>query len=219
MLVKSFTWSFSALTTYENCPKKYFHLYVEKDFKERESEAMSDGKAIHAAFFKRVINGTEFPLPMRNFEKLAIKLENAPGEKHGEMKIAINRKFEPVTYFAGDVWCRAVVDLLIVKGGQAVIIDYKTGKRRDEWTQLKMSTGVLSRWMPEIDEFKLTFVWTRDMQMTAPISVRKADLKGVWADLLPRVHKMEESRATTNFPARKNPLCTWCPVSTCPHHP
>ena len=28
------TWSYSAATTYEECPKKYYHLYVVKDIKQ-----------------------------------------------------------------------------------------------------------------------------------------------------------------------------------------
>lgn len=217
--MKPFTWSYSALTTYELCPKKYYHLYIAKDVKDEETEAMADGKSIHEAFKKRVIDGVSFPLPMRNFEALGAKLAGAKGEKHGEMKIAINRNFEPVTYFASDVWCRAIVDLLVVNGASAVIVDYKTGKRRDEWTQLKMSAGVLSRWMPEIESFSLTFIWTRDMQMTSPIVLEKKAFKGVWADLLPRVHNMEEARKTTTFPAKPNYLCRYCPVRACPEHP
>ena len=38
--MKPITWSYSNLSLFQQCPKKYYHLRVAKDFKEPESEAM-----------------------------------------------------------------------------------------------------------------------------------------------------------------------------------
>lgn len=214
--MKSFAWSYSALTTYELCPKKYYHLYVAKDIKDLDSSWAADGKFIHDAMKKRVVEKKPLPLQIRNFEKIASSFASVPGEMHGEMQLAINRKFEPVGYFAPDVWCRTIIDLTIVQGNVAIVVDWKTGKVKDEPTQMALCAAVLSRWMPEVTLFKTIFVWLQAGEMT-PKRYTTDDFTGVWNNLLPRVTAIEEARKITNFPASPNKLCGWCPVTTCPH--
>lgn len=223
--MKSFAWSYSALTTYELCPKKYFHLYVAKDVKDADSSFSADGKIIHDAMKSRVIDGKTLPLNLRYLEPTAAKFANAPGEKHGEMKLAINRQYEPVDYFANDVFVRVVIDLAIIqdKGtgkpgtGTALVVDWKTGKVKDDPTQMALTAAVLSRWMPEIGLFKTLFVWLAHKNIT-PHNYTISKFTSVWNDLLPRVAKIEEARKTTTFPAKEGPLCGWCPVKSCPHY-
>lgn len=209
-------WSFSVLSTYELCPKKYYHLKVAKDVKDSDSAYAGEGKDIHNAMHDRVINGVPLPLPIRHFEKWAERFASTEGEKHGEMKLCLNNKFEPVDWFADDAWVRAIVDLLIVKGDTAIIVDWKTGKKRVDWTQLRLTAAILSRLMPEINNFKLVFVWLKQSDISSE-AISKEDMREVWNDLLPRVKKIEEAKKITNFPAQDGPLCRFCPVHQCPH--
>lgn len=210
-------WSFSVLSTYEQCPKKYYHLKVARDAKDDDSSFASEGKEVHDAMYKRVIKGVPLPLPIRHYEKWAAAFEKRKGEKHGEMKLCLNNKFEPVDWFARNAWVRAVVDLLIVKDNRAIIVDWKTGKVRLDWTQLKLTAAILSRLMPEIDRFDLFFVWLREDKLHGE-SMGKNDMKKVWNELLPRVKKIEDAKKTTTFPANPTGLCRYCPVSQCPHY-
>jgi PD-(D/E)XK nuclease superfamily protein len=215
-MAKPFAWSFSALTRYENCPKQYFHLNVAKDFKDEDSEWAADGKIIHDGLYGRVVKGKPLPLPIRHMEPMAAKFANAEGEKHGEMKLALNRKFEPVDFFAPDVWVRSVVDLLIIRENKGIIVDWKTGKVKDDFTQLMLTAGVLSRYMPELDIFEMVYVWTKSREVTRK-NITLSRLTEMWNGLLPRVGKIEDSIRTTTFPARESGLCRYCPVRTCPH--
>lgn len=210
-------WSFSALSTYEQCPKKFYHLKVAKDVRDSDSSFSVEGKEVHDAMYQRVIKGVPLPLPIRHYEKFAAKFAESKGEKHGEMKLCLNNKFEPVDWFAKDAWVRAVVDLLIIRGNVAIIVDWKTGKVRLDWTQLKLTAAVLSRLMPEITDFKLVFVWLRESKLSSDV-INKDDLKTVWSDLLPRVKAIEVAKQTTEFPAKESGLCRFCPVSGCPHN-
>ena len=209
-------WSFSVLSTFETCRKKYYHLKVIKDTKDGDSDAARDGKAVHTAMYNRVIKGLPLPIPMRQYEKLAARFADAKGEKHGEMKMCLNPAFEPVDWFADDAWVRAIVDLLIVNGDTAIITDWKTGKVKLDWTQLKLAACILSRLMPEIKTFKLVFVWLRSSKISSE-SISHDELKNVWMELLPRVKEIEIAKQTTDFPASESGLCGWCPVTSCPH--
>ncbi len=213
---KPFAWSFSALTRYENCPKQYYHLNVAKDFKEEDSDFAADGKVIHDGMYACLPKGKPLPLPIRHMESLAKPFADAEGEKHGEMKLALNRKFEPVDFFAPDVWVRAVVDLLIVRNTEAIVIDWKTGKVKDDFTQLRLTAAILSRYMPEVDFFKLVYVWVKHKEITKKTATLSMHTL-LWNELLPRVSKIESAIRETTFPARPSGLCRWCPVRTCPH--
>lgn len=220
--MKPFTWSYSALTTFELCPKKYFHLYVaEKGSPERvkdsDSSFSADGKIAHEALKSRVVDGKPLPLPMRHFEKLAKPFADAVGEKHGEMKLALTREFQPCDYFAPDVWVRVVIDLAIVRDKMGIVVDWKTGKVKDDFTQMGLNTAVLSRWMPELESFRTAFVWLQAGKVS-PRNYTLPQLTAVWNDLLPRVAKMEHARKITEFPAKQNGLCGYCPVTSCPFY-
>jgi hypothetical protein len=216
-VAKAFAWSFSALTRHENCPKQYFHLNVAKDFKDEDSDWAADGKIVHDGLYKRVVKGVALPLPLRPLEPLAAKFAAAEGEKHGEMKMALNRKFEPVDFFAPDAWVRSVIDLLIIRENKAIIVDWKTGKVKDDFTQLMLTAGVLSRYMPELEHFTLVYVWLKSREVTKKMTTL-SKLASMWNELLPRVSKIEDSIRTTTFPARPSGLCKWCPVRSCPHY-
>ena len=42
-------WSFSKIKAFEQCPKKFYHLKIAKDYSEPETEAMYYGTAFHEA--------------------------------------------------------------------------------------------------------------------------------------------------------------------------
>lgn len=218
-MAKPFAWSYSALTRYENCPKQYFHINVKKDIKDEygDSEAGAEGNAIHAALFKRVTKGHPLPLPLRHYESLAARFASAPGDKHGELKLALNRDFEPTDFFASDVYLRAIIDLAIVRDKHAIVVDWKAGKIKDDFTQLAMSAAVLGQYMPELETFDIAFVWLKHKNISRK-SYTKHDLKAIWADLIPRAQRVELALKTTDFPAKKSGLCRgYCPVKQCPN--
>jgi hypothetical protein len=210
-------WSYSVLSMFEQCRKKFYHLKVAKDARDSDSSFAGEGKEVHDAMFKRVIKGVPLPLPIRHYEKFAARFADAEGEKHGEMKLCLNSGFQPVDWFAKDAWVRAIVDLLIVRGDTVIIVDWKTGKVRIDWTQLELTAAIVSRLMPEIKHFQLVFVWLREGKINTK-KLEKGQMREVWSDLLPRVKAIEVAKKTTDFPATESGLCRYCPVSQCPHY-
>jgi len=213
--MKEFAWSFSALTRFEQCPKQYYHISVAKDVKDEGNEHTVAGQEVHAALFNRVVKGKPLPLNYRYLEKTAVRFVGLPGETSGELKFAMARNFGATEYFAKDTFVRVVVDLLNVRGSQAIVVDYKTGKPQPGFTQLELTAAVLSSHLPEIETFKLAYVWLKDRTITST-TLHKSGIVGVWNNLLPRVAKIEEALKTGNFPLKKSGLCKYCPVTSCP---
>jgi len=218
-MAKRLAWSFSAISVWKTCKKKFYRLRVLKDVKDGDSEAAADGKYIHNALFEFVLHNVELPIKLRYMAKtaMAYRLRGKQcDDMQGELKLCLNDKLEPVDWFANDAWVRAVVDLLLVKGKTAIMIDWKTGKRKPEFDQLELSAALLSRYMPEIEEFHLVFEWLRDGQRDS-VTLNKKDLKQVWLKFFPIITEIEEAEANTEFPATQSGLCGWCPVTDCPH--
>ena len=102
----------------------------------------------------------------------------------------------------------------------AVVLDYKTGKITDDFTQLRLAGVLLMLHTPEIQTVDLAYLWTKDKKLTKyerPLT--RDDIKSVVLELMPRLKKYEKAHRTENFPARPGFLCKkYCPVVGCPYH-
>jgi Protein of unknown function (DUF2800). len=59
-------WSYSSIKTFDQCPKKYYHLKVAKDVKDIPGEAALYGTAVHEAAEHFVKDGTPIPEKLRS---------------------------------------------------------------------------------------------------------------------------------------------------------
>ena len=62
-----FTWSYSSLKQYQNCPRQYHEIKVLKNYTIKETEQMRYGTEVHKALEEYVRDGT--PL-LKNYDKL-----------------------------------------------------------------------------------------------------------------------------------------------------
>lgn len=211
-------WSYSRLNNFEMCPKKFWHLSVRKDIKEAEGEAIRYGKLVHKALELRVGKGKALPLNLQHLEKYAEVLASSTGEKLTEQQLAIDNKFNPSDWFSKTTWCRAVIDLAILKGNSGMVFDYKTGRIKDDFTQLRLAGALMFLHKPELETLKLCYLWTKEKKITNE-TMKRSEVKAVIIELMPRLKKYETAHRTEAFPARPGYLCKkYCPVTTCPYH-
>jgi|2_EtaG_2_1085320.scaffolds.fasta_scaffold05007_2 hypothetical protein len=213
-------WSYSALTNFENCPKNYYLMRVEKAFPQEESEVLVSGKEIHMYLDKRMSKKQPLPLHLRHLEDICLTFEAKKSEVSTEVQIAINRDFKQVGYFADDVWGRVVIDLALIKLPSGVVIDWKTGSRiTDDFTQLEVASVVLMLMEIGLEKVNYGYVYTQ-LGRTVSGSILRQESDRVWSELLPRIERFESAFNTGEFPARPSWLCrASCPVRSCPHHP
>ena len=210
-------WSWSALESFETCPKRHWHLRVKKDYKEGPSEALDYGSMVHKAIERFIKKGTKLPLDIRHLEKMVLPFKEAPGEKICEQKLALNEDFELTGWFDGDVWVRTVIDLAVVGDHVATLVDWKTGKQKSDEGQLDLCAAVMFSALPEVNTIHSGYGWTTTRKFTKS-TVEREELPKIWNRLLPRVKRFQLAYVTTEFPARPSGLCRkWCPVSSCPH--
>ena len=63
-------WSYSSISTFKQCPKKYYHLKVARDVKDVGSSAMLYGNELHSAAEEYIRDGNSLPDKFNFIQKL-----------------------------------------------------------------------------------------------------------------------------------------------------
>ena len=219
-------WSYSSITLYDQCPKKYYHLRVAKDIKEPESEAMNYGKDLHLAAEEHIRDGKPLPAKYAYIQEMLDKLKEIPGEKLCENKLAVkltaDNRLIPCEFFDKDVWYRGIADLIILdrENQEARIIDYKTGKsaKYADTKQLKLLAATVFTHYPEIMVIKagLLFVVSKEFIKEEYTTHHRL---AYFEHFKPLVNQLESSISNNVWNPKRNFTCRkWCPVTTCPHN-
>jgi ATP-dependent exoDNAse (exonuclease V) beta subunit len=125
-----FTWSYSSLKEYENCPKKYHEIRVLKNYEFIDTPQTIYGKEVHEALELYVRDGKELAKNYQRFKKVVDTLIAIPGTKYPEYKMALDKDLKPCDFDDEKRWVRGIADLVIIDGKDAYVIDYKTGSNK-----------------------------------------------------------------------------------------
>ena len=216
-------WSYSALQLFETCPRKFQALRVTKEVKEPEGEALRWGNYLHKQFEEYINSRGKYVLPqeLNRYRALLDAVLAHEGEKFCEYSVALTQSLTPTTFFGKDVWTRGKLDVLILNGKTAYVLDWKTGKPKPDASQVKLFALYVFALFPDVEEVKAGFVWVADGVTNAVeiYTYLKSDTQGMWNEFLPRIKLFEDAHATNNWPVRPSGLCkAHCPVVSCPHN-
>jgi len=224
MKTKAFSWSPSALKSFNTCPLQYWGKYWDpKAVREPDSEAIIWGKDVHTAFEMAIKHDNPvLPVRFKVYQKWLTAVRSLSGNKTTEQKVAFNRFWEEVEFFAPDAWLRLIVDLSIT-GWEAngplsgTVLDYKTGKSRyDNNDQLKLSL-LQSLKHPNINDFRAGYIYLKEDKSTY-MSATREEVETYKKEFEYRVEAMTEAVATASFKPKPSGLCArWCNVTRCSH--
>lgn len=217
--VNATPWSYSSLTAFETCPRRYYITKVTKEVTEPQTEATMHGNAVHKALEKYVGGNTPLPEKYAQYQPVVDKIKTAPGKKLVEMKFGLTSSFTPTTFFADNCWVRGVLDVAIVNASSVTVLDYKTGKRKPDHDQLSLfALAGFSLW-PFAEKVKTGYLWLQTSQLDTK-EYTPEDKAQIAQGFAARAHKLEQAFASKNWPANPSGLCkNWCPVghSRCEH--
>jgi hypothetical protein len=217
----SFTWSYSSLGLFQQCPRKYYRLRVVKDIVEPEAEHLLYGKLVHEAAELHIRDGVPIPEKYSFLTPVLDVLKAIPGEKHCEYKMGLTADLEPCDFFDKEnVWYRGIADLIIIEGNLAHIIDYKTGKSAQyaDTKQLELMALCVFKHFPQVERVKagLAFVVCEEF-VKAKYSKDEAPQK--WITWLQETNKLEAAHDNDVWNAKPNFTCRkFCPVKDCEHN-
>jgi len=215
-------WSYSKVNTFKQCPKKYYHLKVAKDVVDRPSPAMNYGNRVHKAAENYIKKDIELEAEYEFLRPVLDAFKNIEGEKHCELRVGVGKHkgdYYPTKFFATDVWYRGVIDLLIVNGDKAYLVDYKTSKSTDyaDTTQLDLMAGAVFVNFPEVKAIKsaLSFVVCNGFIKKEHTADMCESYLSIFDEALDRI---EVAHDTGIWNAVESGLCGFCPVTSCEHH-
>ena len=214
------TWSYSSLSLYQQCPKKYYHLKVVKDIKEPLSEAITFGNTIHKVAEEYVAKGIPVPEKYKEIEPALESIRNMQGEKLCENKLGLTADLKPCGFFDKGVWWRGIADIIILQGDKALTIDYKTGKssKYADLKQLEVLSLAIFKHFPQVKKVKagLMFLFADDFVKADYHSGAQDELWGSWVSDVGQLQSSVENKV---WNAKPNFTCRgWCPVVSCVHN-
>jgi len=202
-------WSFSALTLYEGCPRKYKLKYIDK-LPEPELPAdnpMIRGNRIHT----NIEDYLQHDVTLSNEIKITnyirdIKIKNPTVEEDWAYTI----DWQVTGWSDENVDCRMKLDAFIKTGTHCHIIDWKTGKdypiKRISQGQL-YTVGALKRY-PDLETFHVDFAYTDQDE----IKTSKYKLKQIPKFEANFKRRVDTMRNDTKFkPINNKWNCLYCP--------
>lgn len=222
-MTKPMPLSFSRLSTFEQCESMFDYLYVSKRVQDQQNEASAYGDRVHQILEARGKGeldefslSEEGRLTLAKWGPLVDRISCREGEKFYEYQMAVNAELKPVDWFASDVWIRSIADVLVVNGDTAYCLDYKTGKVKDNPTQLQLFAAMTMWHFPQVNKVKTSYIWLAYDQITNATYERRF-LEALWNAMKPRFVRVQETIDTGVFKSKPSGLCPWCPAKDiCP---
>lgn len=220
-MTRKFVASFSAIKDYETCPFKYYNERVTRKYEQPKNEAAIWGDEVHKKIEHCINTGDALPPTMEKYQTIVDIVANSPGDIYPELKLAVTKDFTPCDFFSPDAWLRGICDLFVVNGHRAGALDWKTGKKKKETSQLDIMACLGMAQFPEVEYVISSFVWLQEPSPTRvnPKIVAREDTEELHADFRRRIGNIEYSMAQNCWPMQQSGLCrNWCPVRECPHN-
>jgi len=213
-------WSFSKIKSFDTCPKQFYHEKVLKEYPFVETEAMRYGTEFHKAAELFIKDGTPIPDKFDYAADMLQVLKAKPGEKLCEYKFGLTADLEACSFFDKKVWFRGIIDLAILNGAHAHIIDYKTGKSAQyaEKGQLELMALATYKHFPQIERVTAGLVFVIADELVGD-KYRADNASDLWQKWLSEYAKMEAAFESGVWNPRPSGLCKrHCPVTECPHN-
>ena len=210
-----FTWSYSSLKQYQNCPKQYYEIKVAENYTVIPSEQMKYGTEVHKALEDYVKDGKELATNYLRFKGMVDELKAIPGTKYPEYEMALYRDRTPCDFKDANRWVRGIVDLLIVDDDYAFIVDYKTGSNKyPDPKQLRLMSLMTFAHFPQVNKIKAGLLFVMHNTFVTE-EYKREDIDKSWEKFKGPLERLSNSYDTNSWPPNASPLCRYCPVKSC----
>jgi hypothetical protein len=213
-------WSYSTLEKYETCPRQFHEIKVLQNVVEGENEFQLWGKEVHTAFENCIDSRGETPLPakMKHWQPLADKVLAMKGAQiFTEVKVALDSNFRMCAWDSEECWTRGVIDVLVIGKSSAIVLDWKTGKRKPT-EQLKLYAAYVFALYPHIEEVHTALVWLQDRRIDKD-TIERRELSFIWQGFIERAARLRSAYGRESWPERPSGLCkNHCAVTACAYN-
>lgn len=223
-----FSWSYSRLKNFETCARRYAEVELKKSRQQQRSQELDRGDALHEAMYSRVSSGTVLPpefIYMEHPAQQLCKVLHPFQIIQCELKLSFDKHYKPTGFFDKNTWFRTKIDYFrhmpSIKHPEwriGHIVDYKTGKPREDYTQLALNAFAIFAHFQDVQSVRAEFMWT-EYNDTSHENFHRSQMDEIMAGLLPRVTLLRDAMASNVFAPRPCGLCyEYCPVESCEYY-
>lgn len=220
-----FPQSFSSLQVFDTCPRQYEAKYITKDVPYVQSPAAKRGDDVHHALeqYLKTQGGAALPSDMAAYTKYADwVLERAArggGTVLAERMLAVDADLNPVAYKSRSRWVGGKIDVSIVYPGLIEVFDWKTGKVKNNPTQLQMYGGLSLAEHKDVQTVAAGYIWLEAETISPPVFYARDQYANHWDTFQHKYAALRQAYINGVFPPTPNGLCRqWCDVTRCEYH-
>ena len=210
-------YSFSKISTYKTCPRKFKYCYIDKVKKNKiDMTALLKGGAVHSILEN---------YPEKSTHKLAPKYQHIVdefiqtdlGKKYlneesiREFGFGLTEDLTPTIYSDKSAIFRGWVDYICTIDDLLYICDWKSGKAKDpkwqEYDQLMFYAIYFFQRYEKIDRIKISYVYVEHKDCENDILLERKYLDNYKKDLLDSISKIEMDEV---FDKKPSLLCEYC---------
>lgn len=222
-----FPQSHSSLNVFETCPRQYEAKYITKEVKFVQGPEAKWGDDVHVQLenYLKSAGTSMIPSNMAMYKPFADWVLNRAAKGGGqvlaERMLAVTKDLQPCTYKDKARWMGAKIDVTILYPATnlAEVFDWKTGKIKDDRTQLQQYAAQTLSNHPEIETVASGYIWLKDQVISPPVYYQRSDLALHWDTFQHKYAQLRDAYIRGVFPPRPNGLCRqWCDVTSCEFH-
>jgi len=216
----NYTWSYSSISLFQQCPRKYHRMRVVKDIVEPPKTYLIYGTEVHKAAEEYLRDGTPIPAKYAYIQPKIEPFKNMEGTMYCEHEMGVTKDLEPCGFYDKNVWFRGIADVLIINGDKARIVDWKTSKtsRYADKKQLELLSLLVFKHFPQVKTINAGLVFLVVDDLVRAKYEREIEGKA-WTKWLGETQQLDKAFEADVWNPKPNFTCNgWCPVDDCEHN-
>lgn len=209
--------SHSSVSDFETCERQFQAKRITKEVKFLGNEYSKYGDRFHTALEERICCDIDLPTEFAEHEDVVAAVFRFPGERFCELKLAITRDYKPCDWYSDEPkpYFRSIIDFVAIDGVYARMLDWKTGKQKDDSDQLAEFALMLFIHHPILHVIDTGFVWFKTKKVVKEKFTR-ADIPSILARIKTKTERIEHAIEANKFVPNPSGLCrNYCEVHSC----
>jgi len=208
----------SSIGLFETCPRQYAHRYLLRDLPFVETDAQREGIDFHYAADRRIAIGAELPPKYSKFEPVMAVVCAMP-HVQSEVTLAVGKDYKASTWRSRAVGCKIDVLSLDRPRKFALVLDWKTGRPKEDMLQLNTNALTVLANHLDIDTVEVRYVFVKHAQVSNPVVLRRERIDMLETYMHRKIHAIKIAHENAEFEPRPSGLCkAHCDVFNCEHN-
>src|SRR5258705_6076365 len=183
--------TFTILSSFMNCEHAMYRRYIKKDQPYVETKEIKWGNDVHTAFERRCGRGLSLPETMRSWEPFAVPFDGRIPTV--EQKLGITREGRPTGFYERDVWFRVKVDLTVISGNTAYLLDWKSGGSKfEDPFELEIGAMLLKAKRPQLEKIVGSYAWLKENRLSTLYDL--SDFQATWTRVCSLMRRIEDKQ-------------------------